>query len=49
MFRIQVDWECDFDFGRTVQSCFPKYEFLRVEDKEAGVSKGWNFRWVIIN
>ncbi|ODM99155.1 P2X purinoceptor 4, partial [Orchesella cincta] len=44
VFRIKILWECDFDFGRSVDTCKPKYDFIRVDDREAGVSTGWNFR-----
>lgn len=44
VFRIKVVWNCDFDFGRGVDDCLPRYEFNRVDDREANVSKGWNFR-----
>lgn len=45
VFRIQVMWECDFDLGRSANDCLPKYQFIRVDDREAGESTGWNFRY----
>lgn len=44
VFRLKVIWDCDLDWGRTVHDCKPRYEFLRVDDREAGIFSGFNFR-----
>lgn len=44
VYRLKVIWDCDLDFGRTVHDCKPTYEFLRVDDRDAGVFSGFDFR-----
>lgn len=38
---MKVTWNCDFDYGRTVDDCRPEYEFVRVRTP---LKSGWNFR-----
>lgn len=45
VFRIEISWVCDFDFGRSIDDCEPKYSFSRVDDRKFKISKGWNFRY----
>ncbi|CAL8095540.1 unnamed protein product [Orchesella dallaii] len=45
VFKVEIIWICDFDFGRTIDECEPKYSFSRVDDKTFNTSKGWNFRY----
>lgn len=40
---IIIDWNCDFDYDP--EDCLPSYEFRRIDDKNASLAKGWNFRY----
>lgn len=40
---IVINWECNLDFN--VNDCIPTYSFRRLDDPEAQIAKGWNFRY----
>jgi len=40
---IEINWDCNLDFG--LKYCVPKYSFLRLDDPNTKISKGWNFRY----
>ncbi|CAG0883151.1 unnamed protein product [Darwinula stevensoni] len=41
---IEISWDCNLD--RDFKShCLPKYEFRRLDDPNAKVAPGWNFRY----
>ncbi|XP_021949297.1 P2X purinoceptor 4 [Folsomia candida] len=44
VFRIEANWDCDFDWGAKNSWCFPKYRFERIDEPNATISPGWNFR-----
>jgi hypothetical protein len=44
VFRIEANWECDFDWGGSIKDCFPQYKFSRIDESDAKISPGWNFR-----
>ncbi|XP_055353255.1 P2X purinoceptor 4-like isoform X2 [Paramacrobiotus metropolitanus] len=37
-----ISWNCNFDFDQ--EQCIPVYSFRRLDDKNAKIAKGWNFR-----
>ncbi|KAA3679321.1 uncharacterized protein DEA37_0000790 [Paragonimus westermani] len=39
---INIDWECDLDWS--VKYCNPSYAFRRLDDANAPIAKGFNFR-----
>ena len=39
---INIHWDCNLDFD--ISNCRPKYSFSRLDDPEAKIAKGWNFR-----
>ncbi|CAH1792954.1 unnamed protein product, partial [Owenia fusiformis] len=41
--NIIIRWDCNLDYDPS--ECVPKYEFRRLDDKDAKISKGWNFRY----
>ena len=41
---INIHWECNLDFN--FDDCKPHYAFHRLDNREARIAKGWNFRWV---
>ncbi|KAG0444056.1 hypothetical protein HPB47_014233, partial [Ixodes persulcatus] len=41
--QILIDWDCNLDF--CLESCVPKYSFVRLDDPNVALSKGWNFRY----
>jgi len=41
---IIINWDCNLDFDAE-KHCFPKYEFRRIDDPQAKISQGWNFRY----
>ena len=49
IFRIRVTWNCDFDWGRTIDDCLPQYSFARVDASDAIVSPGFNFRTAVFH
>ncbi|XP_064619728.1 P2X purinoceptor 4-like isoform X2 [Lineus longissimus] len=40
---ILIFWNCNLDHG--VEECKPEYEFRRLDDENAAIAKGWNFRY----
>ncbi|OQR68497.1 P2X purinoceptor 4-like, partial [Tropilaelaps mercedesae] len=42
--QIVIEWNCDFDYD--TKHCFPTYKFLRIDDPEAVLARGWNFRYI---
>jgi P2X purinoceptor 4 len=44
VFAIKIRWFCSFDFGASIKDCLPKYSFLRLDNPNAYVSPGFNFR-----
>ncbi|XP_015908917.1 P2X purinoceptor 4 [Parasteatoda tepidariorum] len=40
---VVIKWDCNLDFDK--KYCFPKYEFNRLDDPEAKLAPGWNFRY----
>lgn len=45
VFVITISWFCDLDFD-FLEFCKPKYSFQRMDNPEAVISPGWNFRYV---
>lgn len=45
VFALNIKWNCDFDWGRTIAHCLPKYSFSRLDDANAILAPGWNFRF----
>ena len=40
--QIVIDWTCNLDYS--VDNCVPEYHFRRLDDADALVSPGFNFR-----
>lgn len=40
---INIDWNCNLDYS--IDSCAPKYSFSRLDDVNAKIAKGTNFRY----
>lgn len=40
---VTIKWDCNLDFSK--KYCFPKYEFSRLDNPEAKLAPGWNFRY----
>ena len=40
---IRISWDCNFD--HTLESCKPKYEFDRLDNRNLNASKGYNYRY----
>ncbi|GIY37258.1 p2X purinoceptor 4 [Caerostris darwini] len=40
---VVIKWDCNLDHDKTY--CFPKYEFNRLDDPNAKLAPGWNFRY----
>ncbi|XP_013779732.1 P2X purinoceptor 4-like [Limulus polyphemus] len=40
---IIIEWDCNIDFD--IRYCIPIYSFRRLDDPEAKIAKGWNFRY----
>uniref|UniRef100_A0A1W7RA14 p2X purinoceptor 4 n=1 Tax=Hadrurus spadix TaxID=141984 RepID=A0A1W7RA14_9SCOR len=40
---IIISWDCNLDLDQ--KYCLPKYSFRRLDDPEAKISDGWNFRY----
>lgn len=40
---INIDWTCNLDYNRNY--CKPKYSFTRLDQTNATLSPGWNFRY----
>lgn len=45
VFGIRINWACSFDWGRTIKHCLPKYSFARLDNPNAVLSPGFNFRY----
>ncbi|KAH8039914.1 hypothetical protein HPB51_009170 [Rhipicephalus microplus] len=41
--QVLISWDCNLDFD--IKYCVPKYSFLRLDDPNAALAKGWNFRY----
>ncbi|XP_077534350.1 P2X purinoceptor 4-like [Haemaphysalis longicornis] len=41
--QIMISWDCDLDYD--IKHCLPQYSFLRLDDPEATVAPGFNFRY----
>lgn len=46
VFVIKIEWLCDFDWGRSISNCKPKYSFQRMDNPNAKVAPGFNYRYV---
>jgi len=44
VFGIQIRWDCSFDWGKSIKDCLPKYSFSRLDNPNALISPGFNFR-----
>lgn len=40
---VVIKWDCNLDFDK--KYCFPTYEFNRLDDPNAKIAPGWNFRY----
>ncbi|EEC10106.1 P2X purinoceptor,putative [Ixodes scapularis] len=40
--QLLINWDCNLDFD--AKYCIPKYTFSRLDDPNAVLAKGWNFR-----
>ncbi|KAF8767709.1 P2X purinoceptor 4 like protein [Argiope bruennichi] len=40
---VVIKWDCNLDFDK--KYCFPTYEFNRLDDPDANLAPGWNFRY----
>lgn len=43
VFALKIGWFCDFDIGKSISTCRPKYSFSRLDNPHAFVSPGFNF------
>lgn len=43
IYGISINWDCDLDYD--LDECVPKYEFRRMDDPNAPISPGYNFRY----
>ena len=43
IYGIFIHWNCNFDFD--LEHCFPTYDFARMDDPDAPISPGYNFRF----
>ncbi|XP_054921525.1 P2X purinoceptor 4-like isoform X3 [Dermacentor andersoni] len=41
--QIMITWDCDLDYDP--KHCLPDYSFLRLDDPDARVAQGFNFRY----
>lgn len=41
--QILINWDCNLDFDE--HFCVPDYSFLRLDDPNVQLAKGWNFRY----
>jgi len=41
---INIHWDCNLDYSS--EYCKPQYTFRRLDNRNAHIAKGWNFRWV---
>jgi len=42
--NIDIKWNCDLDHD-FLSHCRPNYQFSRLDDPDAKIAKGWNFRY----
>ncbi|KAG8181809.1 hypothetical protein JTE90_001465 [Oedothorax gibbosus] len=40
---VVIKWDCNLDYNK--KYCFPTYEFTRLDDPDAKLAPGWNFRY----
>jgi P2X purinoceptor 4 len=40
---IMINWDCNLDYS--VDLCYPKYSFRRLDNPDAKIARGWNFRY----
>ena len=40
---VNIDWNCNLD--ENINNCKPVYSFLRLDNKDDQIAKGWNFRY----
>ena len=40
---VGIDWDCDLDHD-FLTHCRPEYKFRRLDNPEAKIAPGWNFR-----
>ena len=43
IYGVFIHWNCNFDFNE--ENCFPTYDFARMDDPDAPISPGYNFRF----
>lgn len=43
---IEIIWNCDLDHD--ISQCRPKYSFSRLDDQDAKLAPGWNFRFCLL-
>jgi len=41
--NVDINWSCDLDH-EFLSHCRPEYKFSRLDDPEAKIARGWNFR-----
>lgn len=41
--QVLISWDCNLDYD--AKYCVPNYSFLRLDNPEAVLAKGWNFRY----
>ncbi|OON23060.1 hypothetical protein X801_01029 [Opisthorchis viverrini] len=39
---IDINWDCDLDWDK--KYCVPEYKFSRLDDPDAPIGRGFNFR-----
>jgi len=42
-YGIVINWDCDLD--KVLDTCTPTYDFEKLEDPDAAIAKGYNFRY----
>lgn len=40
---IEIKWDCNLD--RSLEKCVPQYHFRRLDDSNAKIAQGWNYRY----
>jgi len=45
VFVIQIAWVCNLDIN-FMEFCHPRYSFSRMDNPDALIAPGWNFRLV---
>jgi len=46
---IEIKWNCDFSWGRSINDCKPEYSFHRKDNTFGSISEGFNYRCVHFN